>query len=523
MRVFILACLFICIALNAHAADASSGQLMLAQDDVLHGAFTEERHMQGFDGPMNSSGHFVVAPKYGLIWAMEKPFITTTVITPAGLAQSVNGKIVMQLPSQKIPFMLHLYDMLGGALMGNWAPLETDFTVARSGDAQNWQVTLTPHQADNPAMPFSSIQVSGHRYVEKVALIKAGGDTDTLIFIKQSVSQTAPTASEGSSVWCRQTMTRVLATLWLVIVILAGGYLGVRITHGLHFSTDLMALLPQEEQDKARQHSNDITTQALARRVVLMVGDKDKTVARQVATNMTRQLVASGLFDMTTDNFDKSQLQQLGSLYYPYRAGLLSDKDRALLKSGDGQTIARRALSQVYGVVGFANAKLLHGDPFLLLPSFLTSLPLPQSRLTLDDGMLSLQDNGTTWILVAGQLKGEPFALETQKQVAVVYDSAVKAQRELHPDSQILHLGAVFFAKAGAEQAMGETSTIGIASTLGTILLIIVMFRAVRPLLLSLLVIGVGILTALSTNPIVVWRTPCRCPAIRYQPDRCFG
>ncbi len=47
---------------------------------------------------------------------------------------------------------------------------------------------------------------------------------------------------------------------------------------------------------------------------------------------------------------------------------------------------------------------------------------------------------------------------------------------------------------------MSETSIIGIASTLGTILLVLVMFRAIRPLILSLLVIGVGIMTALAAS-----------------------
>ena len=117
--------------------------------------------------------------------------------------------------------------------------------------------------------------------------------------------------------------------------------------------------------------------------------------------------------------------------------------------------------------------------------------------------MLSVHDKGINWVLIAGQIKGEPFALDTQKKISAVFDNTVQSERIAHPNLEILHLGAVFFAKAGAEQAMGETSTIGIISVLGTVLLIVVMFRAIRPLLLSLLVIGVGVVTALSASLLI--------------------
>jgi hypothetical protein len=173
------------------------GQATVGANDVLRGHFIEEKHLKGFKGPMRSEGHFVVAPEHGLIWGMERPFPTTTVITPAGLVQSINGMTIMHLPSQKIPFMLHLYDALGGALTGNWSALETDFAVTRSGDAEGWQVTLVPRRTDNPAMPFSSISIRGRRFVENVAMLKPDGDSDTLTFLNETVSSQPPTVSEN--------------------------------------------------------------------------------------------------------------------------------------------------------------------------------------------------------------------------------------------------------------------------------------------------------------------------------------
>jgi len=293
---------------------------------------------------------------------------------------------------------------------------------------------------------------------------------------------------------------RLAAFLWLAVVIVAGGYLFVRIDSGLNFQTDLMALLPREEHNPTLQRVNDTVVSALSHQVMILVGHKDRTQARAAATEITKQLLSSNVLETTDSGFDKDRMRQMGKLYYPYRSGLLAEDDRRSLQEGGGQGIATRALAQVYGVAGFANAKLLQGDPFLLMPHFFMGLPLPLSHLSLDDGMLSLQDNGTTWVLIAGHLKGEPFALNVQKSLSDVFDNSVTSQQQIHPGLEVLHLGAVFFAKAGAEQAMHETSIIGITSTLGTILLVVLMFRAIRPLLLSLLVIGIGVMMALAVS-----------------------
>ncbi|MGD0961407.1 MAG: outer membrane lipoprotein carrier protein LolA [Methylomonas sp.] len=181
----------------ACAADMGSGQVVIGGGEILRGDFVEQRRLKGFNKPLNSAGYFVVAPKHGIIWGLEKPFPTTTVITPAGLAQTINGASVMHLPTRNMPFMLHLYATLGEVLTGNWTALETDFVVTRSGDAQSWQIKLAPRGAGDPAMPFSAISISGHKFVENVAILKPDGDSDTLSFLNESVSSSPPTDEEN--------------------------------------------------------------------------------------------------------------------------------------------------------------------------------------------------------------------------------------------------------------------------------------------------------------------------------------
>ena len=115
-------------------------------------------------------------------------------------------------------------------------------------------------------------------------------------------------------------------------------------------------------------------------------------------------------------------MRRMGAFYIPYRQGLLSDGDHRRLRDGKGGEVALRALSQAFGFVGTTDARWLRSDPFLLLQSFLTGLPLPQSHLSLDDGMLSLSEDGITWVMVSGRLTGEPYALDVQRRLTASLD-----------------------------------------------------------------------------------------------------
>ena len=291
-------------------------------------------------------------------------------------------------------------------------------------------------------------------------------------------------------------MTRRLALIWLVVVALAGAYLAARLHDGLTFRTDLMALLPREDRDPVLQRADDAATRALSQRVVLLVGHPDRTQAHAATRQLAQSL--SGQIDIATSGFDRDSLQELGRLYFPFRRGLLSDGDRVLLLDGKESVLAERALARAFGFFGMGDPRLLRQDPFLLLQEFFTGLPLPSSRLAPDDGLLSVREGDTTWILIAGRLHGEPFALSVQKELSSALDPAIDVLKAAHPGLDVLRLGAVFFAQAGAKQAMEESSLIGLASTIGIVLLVVVAFRSLSAVWCSLIVIGVGVLTALS-------------------------
>ena len=181
-------------------ARATGPGLGVAAGEVLRGVFVQERYLKGFNAPLRSEGHFVLMPARGLIWRVEKPFPITTIITAAGLVQQVSGHETMRLAAARLPFLSHLYDMLGGTLGGDWQALEADFVVERSGDPAHWEVHLKPRRTDDMlAMPFAVIVAKGGRFIETVAMTKPGGDFDVLIFAEQTLSDAPLSADEATA------------------------------------------------------------------------------------------------------------------------------------------------------------------------------------------------------------------------------------------------------------------------------------------------------------------------------------
>jgi predicted exporter/predicted LPLAT superfamily acyltransferase len=293
-------------------------------------------------------------------------------------------------------------------------------------------------------------------------------------------------------------MIRRAAWLWLAVVLLACFYLGLRLHQGVAFRTDLLALLPQAQQDQAAQRIDDRVAAAVARRIVLLVGHPAAARARAAAAGIAARLQAAGMAEFSAGAPDRAALSRIGALYAPYRRGLLAGADRDLLLAGRADTLAQRALAKVFGFVGLVEAGQVRADPFLLLTDFFTALPVPASRLQPEDGMLSLRDGDTSWVMLAGTASGEPFALEFQGRIAAALAAAQAEQTAAHPGLHLLRLGAVFFARAGAVQALDESTLIGLASVAGTVVLLLAVFRSAQALVLTLLAIGVGIAVALS-------------------------
>ena len=170
----------------------------LQEGQILRGRFEQERHLEGFQTPVKSSGTFLLAPGRGLVWRTEEPFAVTTVISPAGLMQEVRGRETMRMPTAKLPFMSKLYAILSGTITGDWSALASAFNVVRTPEANGWSLQLTPLNPDDPNLPIKSIRARGGRLLDQIELVKPHGDRDHLVFLDQKIETARPAAHEAA-------------------------------------------------------------------------------------------------------------------------------------------------------------------------------------------------------------------------------------------------------------------------------------------------------------------------------------
>jgi predicted exporter len=287
-------------------------------------------------------------------------------------------------------------------------------------------------------------------------------------------------------------MRRAAAALWLALVLAACLHVGLAARHGLPLDSDLMALLPAEKLDPAIRQAEQAINGQLSRRLIVLFGAADPGAAREAAVALEGRLRDQGLLTPSADIPDPEAIRRLGAAYFPARSGLLAEQDRRRLLAGQGEALLERALGQIYGFGGISDGKLLARDPFLLFPAFLAALPIPAGHARLEDGRPVIEDRGRTWVGVTGILSGDATSLAFQKRFAAAFGAPP-------PGIAMLRLGAIFYASEATGRALALSSAIGGLSLLATALLLLLVFRAARPLLLGLLSIGIGLVVALSS------------------------
>lgn len=169
------------------AFDTTELAQMLQQPQNVQGAFAQQRYLKSLNQPMNTSGRFVLLPKKGLLWQMQKPFDNRLRVRADGIMQW-NGKAWVSAgggsrsgQAQQIKLFL---DLLGG----NTAGLEKQFDLQLSGNAKKWTLRLNPKTALMKQI-FTRIDISGDAVVRKIELNETQGERTVMTFSGVTVNQ----------------------------------------------------------------------------------------------------------------------------------------------------------------------------------------------------------------------------------------------------------------------------------------------------------------------------------------------
>lgn len=266
--------------------------------------------------------------------------------------------------------------------------------------------------------------------------------------------------------------------------------------------TDIMTILPATERHPLAEDAVERLARASGDRMILLVSNDDDEAAKTAARELGETLGKDPVFASVIAELPPFDLDQLVTPFLPFRFHLLTPEDRAALTSPgfDAVSALKRRLNEPFGAnVG---AKLTD-DPFGWMQHWLDRQPWNRSALVPEDDMLTAHQGDTTYVLVIATLKGSSYDDVVQRQAMATLGKAESAMLAKHPGTTLQRTGAIFYAAAARAGAERDTHVVGIASSVGIALLLLLVFRSLRPLLIAFLSTALGVVGAIVATVLV--------------------
>lgn len=258
-------------------------------------------------------------------------------------------------------------------------------------------------------------------------------------------------------------------------------------------NSSVLAMLPKQALGTIPPSLNDAFMQRLDRQLVWLVSP-GKTASHEAAQDWLTLLQKSHLLAEVKGPIDADSQQAWGAFFWQHRNGLVDNDTRARLQNG-GEAQTQWILSQLYSAFSGVSGKELQNDPLMLMRGSQLAMAKNGQRLRLMDGWLVTQDQqGNYWYLLHGEQAGSSFDMQQTHHLVSTLSSLENELKARYPQAQLLSRGTVFYSDYASQQAKQDVSTLGVATLLGVVLLIVLAFRSLRPLLLCLISIGIGAL-----------------------------
>ena len=169
----------------AHAFDLQQLSDQLAKPTVIHGSFTQEKHLRALPQPLVSKGTFVLAKDHGLLWLLKTPLQQDYRISAQGIARrDANGWQL--LPNKSAGAEQNRLFL--AVLQGDSSGLQRDFDLQLQGEAKQWTLTLVPRSLLLKQV-FTRINIDGGELVQRIQLLETQGDSTVLRMQDSTASQ----------------------------------------------------------------------------------------------------------------------------------------------------------------------------------------------------------------------------------------------------------------------------------------------------------------------------------------------
>jgi len=308
------------------------------------------------------------------------------------------------------------------------------------------------------------------------------------------VSQAAPDAGFP----LRRRRWQVAAWVWLAIVAAVAVHQWKFWTAG-HFDTDVMALLPQDEQAPEVSRATRQLADQFTRQVVVVIGAPDWAAATRAADAWQRAIDVAKPPLKDSALAGSAAMGDLLAFYAPYRDRLLTPAQRSQLEHASAPALAQSALGALVQPGGGSMLSTWNADPLGLWPQW-WSARAAGTQARPRDGRLALSADGLEWVVILRDSTQPAFSFSGDSPIADALASAQAAARVAVPGVRVIAGGVPLHSEYAAARAHRETNTIGWGSVTGVLVLVFLAFRSLWPRVLMAVSLLVGVAMALSAT-----------------------
>ena len=179
----------------AAAADEALARIraLLDAQPRLRAEFDQTKRSAELERPALAHGRLLVWREAGVVWQLDQPVKMAIVLREDVTIQVDAGGRRKTQQAKNDAAAARLGRILGALLHGDTAMLEQWFDIAARYETRGWTIMLTPRRGAMGAF-LKSMQVSGDKYVQAVAIEEANGDSTLIAF--RNHRDAAPLTSE---------------------------------------------------------------------------------------------------------------------------------------------------------------------------------------------------------------------------------------------------------------------------------------------------------------------------------------
>jgi len=297
-----------------------------------------------------------------------------------------------------------------------------------------------------------------------------------------------PGVTTGATVW-----HKLIVGAFVAIVLLSVVFAFLVSQRGIQLSTDLQSISPHYAPEPEVETAINRLGGDLQQELTLVVKSRSRETLENILFEFPDSIVDLNLQFVNFVN-PETRLEQLLSQLEKYRFYLLTPEQQQWLEQADDQQVLQQAERNLFSLASNARLLAFNQDPFGIVNAYALNLldTLPGSGR---EEIIARLENTEEWYYAPLHFRLAVNAQDFNRQSALQAEiaSIETTLGEITPDIEILHSGVFFYSASAASNAKHDITLITTGSSIGILVLLLLVFRRITTLLLPVISILIGV------------------------------